>query len=326
MLKKRLCVATFRWSLACDGPLLIADGRYQKEKKQEKDPDKVFISRASEAAVVARVKALRTGQGELELPFYVPGTSLRGPLRSQAELIVRSLAPGDAEAPRTACDPFEDGEENPASKSCSARMDQMRPEVPYEAACPACKLFGCTGTASRVQLADADLEPGYRSVMRDMIGIDRFTGGVYSGANMRFHALEGARFTAAVVVRNFELWQLGLLAYVFRDFASGEVAIGFGKSKGFGRVEGRVEEVTLTYPAGRAEGHVEHLGSLASAGERERYGLDGAAAPACALEPTAGGGWSLYESFRVADLEGFQAAAAAAFNRYLAERFNAEAA
>jgi RAMP superfamily protein len=189
---------------------------------------------------------------------------------------------------------------------------------PYAAVCPACKLFGCTATASRIQFDDADLptgpESGVRSVYRDMIGIDRFTGGVHSGANMRFHALEGAKFTTTVTVRNFELWQLGLLAYVFQDFADGLVALGFGKSKGFGQVRGKVESATLTYPRGKAAGKVQHLGSLASAEERSCYGFAEQEPPECALAPAPKGGLSLYESFQVQDLAAFWEKVAAAFN------------
>jgi hypothetical protein len=30
MLKRKLCEARFEWKLTCKGPLLIADGRYEK--------------------------------------------------------------------------------------------------------------------------------------------------------------------------------------------------------------------------------------------------------------------------------------------------------
>ncbi|HEY6323098.1 MAG TPA: RAMP superfamily CRISPR-associated protein, partial [Thermoanaerobaculia bacterium] len=197
---------------------------------------------------------------------------------------------------------------------------------PYADACPACKLFGCTGTASRLQLADADLAPGYRSVYRDMIGIDRFTGGVHTGssggeeaarggANMRFHALEGTTFTAKVMVTNFELWHLGLLAHVFRDFADGLVAIGFGKSKGFGQVVGKVATATLAYPPSLGGVAFHHLGSLASAAEKVRYDLHDWPVPALPepLPRQLDQGLALYETYQVADLDALWHAGADAF-------------
>jgi CRISPR-associated RAMP protein (TIGR02581 family) len=316
MLKRRLCEASFEWSLTSQGPLLIADGRYEKREKDQERPTKVFVSRAS-FEVLNRTVGARA-EDLLKLPFYVPGTSLRGPFRAQAERILRSLAPAEALPPATACDPFD--MEEASAGSCSKRLDRNPVADPYAAACPACKLFGCTATASRIQFADADLPTGpgtgVRSVYRDMIGIDRFTGGVHSGANMRFHALEGATFRTTVTVRNFELWQLGLLAYVFQDFADGQVALGFGKSKGFGEVRGKVEKATLTYPAGKEAGKVHHLGSLASAEERKRYGLAESEPPAASLAPVKREGISLYESFTVEDLAAFWRSAAAAFNTW----------
>ena len=35
MLKRKLCEAVFEWELSCDGPLLIADGRYQAPKNDK---------------------------------------------------------------------------------------------------------------------------------------------------------------------------------------------------------------------------------------------------------------------------------------------------
>ncbi len=343
MLKRRLCEARFEWKFSCTGPLLIADGRYEKPKDSPKgkDPNKVFISRAAAQAVQAAVAKSRSGDDLNHLPFYVPGTSLRGPLRAQAERIVRSLRPESEEPPLTACDPFEMTAGKPLV-SCSERLKAKACEPPYAHACPACKLFGCTATASRLRIGDADLGGTKRSVYRDMIGIDRFTGGVYQGeksaaapggsgeggpageerkgggANMRLHALEETTFKTEVTVANFELWQLGWLAYAFRDFEDGLVAIGFGKSKGFGMVTAKVEKIVLTYPRGRAAGRVQHLGSLvADPAEHALYGLREEPPPALHAKPVTAG-LSLYESFEVDDPSAFWQAVAPAFDRFVA--------
>ena len=331
MLKRRLCEARFTWRLKCEGPLLIADGRYEK-KKDEKDkgkrPDKVFISRASQKDVERAVAYARTSE-DLRLPFYVPGTSLRGPLRAQAERILRTVIASDP--PRSACDPFQN--EAGATQSCSKRLDETHAEVPYAEACPACRLFGCTGTASRIQISDADVK-GAKSVFRDMIGIDRFTGGVFQGeiddtgekkksggANMRFHALEGASFSTQISVLNFELWQLGLLAFVFRDFAEGLVSIGFGKTKGFGQVKGTIEKIELLYPAGRQAGRIQHLGALASSEERTHYDLSPFEAPELAMKKNQGAGpFQLFDVFEVEDTKAFWDAVAPSFMAFVASR------
>lgn len=325
MLKRRLCEASFEWHLRCPRPLLVSDGRWSEDRDRRKKagedlqgvPNQVFQNRNSLAEMRRAMRADGPDTGRLS--FFVPGTSLRGPLRAQIERILRSVLPETAVVPTTACDPFED--EDDASKSCSQRFDDRAPDVPYAAACPCCKLFGCTGTASRIALGDADIAhpegERFHSVYRDMIGIDRFTGGVHSGANMRFHVLENTAFSTTVTVRNFELWQLGLLAFAFRDFEEGRVSLGFGKTKGFGQVVGEVTRAELTYPRGRAEGKVEHLGSLASPEEVEHYGLRPDDPPECPMKEIPSEGLDLYRHFEVQDLSAFWAATAGAFTTFL---------
>lgn len=321
MLKRRLCEARFTWKLSCEGPLLIADGRYEKKKAADEEskklPNKVFISRTPEKELKEALEHAYSAGSLSSLVFYVPGTSLRGPVRAQAERILRTVISGNP--PATACDPFE--QEGVPSQSCSKRLDETGAAVPYAAVCPACRLFGCAGTASRVQISDADIGKSARSVYRDMIGIDRFTGGVYQrkdesgkkrGANMRFHALEGASFETTVAVTNFELWQLGLLAFVFRDFEEGLVSIGFGKTKGFGQVTGKIQSVEIAYPRGRQQGKLQDLYSLATEAEREQYGLHPHEVPELKMEAPKSARLDFYETFQV-DAEPFWAAAAEAF-------------
>jgi CRISPR-associated protein Csm3 len=336
MLKRKLCEAHFEWQLSCEGPLLIADGRYAKKKQSnEKDlPDKIFISHASENALHNAI--LKDGNASLiALPFYVPGTSLRGPFRAQAERIIRSLIPSEP-SPITACDPFE-SDDSPL-KSCSKRFDEKAAGIPYKEVCPACKIFGCTHTASRIQFTDARIER-WHSVYRDMIGIDRFSGGVYKGeksasgdktaggANMRLHVLENTQFKTTVSIINFELWHLGLLAYVFRDFEEKMVSIGFGKTKGFGLVKGEMKNIFLTYPAGKDPGFIHHLGSLANGNEMTLYGLRNDSPIPITTEPVSGG-LSLYQTYSIpiSSKDTFFRNAAVAFNEYIKVRFKETAA
>jgi len=301
MLKRKLCQAVFKWELHCKGPLLIRDERARDHfsgKQKDGYPSCLFVSHASQKQVEQAARSCAK-KPPSDLPFYVPGTSIRGPARAHAERIVRTLLPPDAVPPYTACDPFE--QEDPATQSCSKRLEGKAKGREYAEACPACKLFGYAGHAGRIHFTDADIH-GADSVYRDMIGIDRFTGGV-QGANMRFHVLENAAFSTTVSLVNFELWQLGLLAYLFRDFEMGLVPIGFGKTKGFGLVTGKVAEVTLTYLS--TPTHIEHLGTLASANEKVRYGLDDCPAPDLPPSAPVDHGISLYKSVQVTDTRVF---------------------
>jgi len=302
--------------------LLIADGRFEKDDipgalrnaNQGQFPDKVFISRDRTQDVLAAVTA-RPGTPP-DLQFFVPGTSLRGPFRAQGERILRSLLPESR--PELICDPFE--QDNAARLSCSKRLETNSQKPPYKHACLACRLFGCTHTASRIAFTDGVIEQGCSSVYRDMIGIDRFSGGVAKGANMRFHCLEGAAWTTNITVTNFELWHLGLLAYLFRDFAEERVPIGFGKTKGFGLVRGEVQGVELIYPANAGGESLHHMGSLVEEATRSAYDMQEVQAPTDVSlaqvqdnDPLA----ALRRRFRVNDLDLLWRAAAAAFNAFV---------
>jgi CRISPR-associated RAMP protein (TIGR02581 family) len=326
MLKRRLCEARFSWRLSCEGPLLIADGRVAGKKpgnEKKKSPDKVFVSRTPQEPWAKTVQEASTGEDLRKLDFYVPGTSLRGPLRAQAERILRTVIPGAP--PATACDPFEQGET--LSPSCSKRLSDERTGVPYAKACPACRLFGCTGTAGRIQIPDANFKT-FRSVFRDMVGIDRFTGGAYhqketeeqgkKGALMRFHALEASSFSTEVTITNFELWQLGLLAFVFRDFEEGRISIGTGKTKGFGQVRGKIESIELVYPMGRQQAKLQDLYTLAQdEAERTHYRLHPQEAPPLTMTAKPQARLDFFEAFRVDEPPAFWDAAATAFLDYV---------
>jgi len=323
MLKRKLCEAVFTWELTCDGPLLIGDGRYEKEEvmkpfeKNEKEkkkrngwhPDNFFVNRMERNPLIDLVRDSGPNAPQISttLQFYVPGTSIRGPFRSQAERIIRTLLNENSTNGNFACDPFEDNKDSQMA-SCSKRLQENDPKEnkPYNFICPACKLFGCAGQASRIIFSDADIKDG-KSVYRDMIGIDRFTGGVSTGgddgggANMRVHAIENATFTTTITVTNFELWQLGLLAYLFRDFEEKRVSIGHGKTKGFGRIKGEIKEMIFFYPRNDIS-QIEHMGSLmGSEAERSAYGIKECQAPLFTGWEKVADPLSLYTAYRVKD-------------------------
>ncbi len=331
MLKRILCEATLDWSLHCPGPLLIKDGRYKKDEVKRgnrvKDPNDVFISRAPIKEVLEKVQDHGDGQGLSDLPFYLPGTSLRGAVRTRAEEILRSVIP-EERSPETACIPFEERDEK--LKSCSRRMVDQEPDPsPYAAACPACKLFGCTGTASRIEIPDADLDrsKGFSSSIRDFVGIDRFTGGAFQGegsgggAKVRLHVLEGAAFSLKVRLRNFEHWQLGLLAFVFRDFAEGDVGLGFGSAaKGFGRVKGEVTRITLKYRAGDGVDPLPDVGTLCGEAERCHYRFPGKALSGVRLVAAKADPLGFYQEYRVKNPGELWARSAELFHEFVEAR------
>lgn len=215
-----------------DGPLLIKSGLAQVS-----GPD------------MAWVRVFRNGKEEV----YLPGSSLKGVLRSHAERIARTLNLS------AACDPFAKAHERLAScGSCFEDRNKREPfkgepierknRLVYRDSCPICRLFGSTWYAGRLATADAYADgQAPEPVERDGVGIDRFTGGASRGAKFELEVITAGVFATTLHLRNFELWQAGLLGFVLEDLADGLLRIGMGKSRGLGKVRGEVRNVRLDF-------------------------------------------------------------------------------
>lgn len=199
---------------------------------------------------------------------YIPGSSLKGILRSHAERIVRTLCNSPDDWRIGTCDLFkankkeEDWAEKygacavkfeerkkPGEKSCrlGRKPEEITGAIAYRDSCPICKICGNTFLIGRLSVPDAYLLPNseYRLERRDGVGIDRFTGGSAQGAKFDLEAVTNAIFETRLKLTNFELWQLGLLAFVLRDVIEGLVPVGSGKSRGLGQVSAIVRQIEL---------------------------------------------------------------------------------
>jgi CRISPR/Cas system CSM-associated protein Csm3 (group 7 of RAMP superfamily) len=186
----------------------------------------------------------------------LPGSGVRGALRSHAERTARTLATaaaGNEDAFLSAC------------PACSplARPSHTRPTAPLQACdtlldalpeeqrkritdqgseeanlCLACRLFGSTWLGSRLLIEDAPLQKGTKPAykVQDFLAIDRFTGGGRDGAKFDTVALWKPAFTGRLRLENPAAWELGWLALVLRDLVEGWLSLGFGRAKGFGQV------------------------------------------------------------------------------------------
>lgn len=208
---------------------------------------------------------------------YLPGSSLKGCVRSHAERLART----DTGERASVCMPFahkNGGRWEPEGateddESCGFRWTELEggeedeatrriaPANIYRFSCPACRLFGSTHMLGRLSLGDAYPEGGKPVVeRRDGVGIDRFTGGASRGAKFDLQVVTAGRFRTRIDLKNFELWQLGWLAYVLWDMREENFWIGSGKSRGLGRVKGTVAAAKLSYlgvnrpPAGQVWG------------------------------------------------------------------------
>lgn len=225
--------------------------------------------------------------GEEPEPF-IPGSSLKGVVRSYAEMICRSLR----ESPVPVCLPYvqpgkeTNGEQGQAS--CGLRFDGYKkkrdvPTVPtrdiYRLSCPACRTFGSHAFIGRLGTSDAYLTEDYRKrygkavlEVRDGVAIDRLTGGPAGGAKYDLEVLTRAEFGTRIEIRNFERWQLGLLGLVLRDMEDELVRIGLGKSRGLGRIRAGVTKFVVT-SYGRELKKLTGLAGVCSKDETNAYGF-----------------------------------------------------
>ena len=197
----------------------------------------------------------------------LPGSSLRGVLRSQAERIARTLATlkawdgGQNSKTRKekfittcpACNPLTTRTDDPVA-SCNsfiktlprAERTTLEQEGADDKLCLACQLFGSPWNGSRLRVEDAPFV-GEKVELKalDFLAIDRFTGGGRDTAKFDAVVLWKPKFRVRLFLENPEPWELGWLALVLRDLHDGLTTVGFGAAKGFGRCV--IESPRLTF-------------------------------------------------------------------------------
>jgi CRISPR-associated RAMP protein (TIGR02581 family) len=236
------------------------------------EPDGPILIKASESGAdptrpdMEFVRTIYKGQETV----YLPGSSLKGVLRAHCERLARTVqadaVAGKLSERRLSCDPLH------ASLSCGQQWEeekrqarQRRRELStaeiYQRSCFVCRLFGNTALASHLRLTDAYPRDTaeVRTEERNGVAIDRVFGSVAVGPFNYETATAGA-FVCAIQMRNFTVAQLGLLALALRDLEVQRLGVGFAKSRGLGRVQASVQQVTFRYPACTLNGTLTLLG------------------------------------------------------------------
>ena len=239
MLKRLVNECRFTLVIQTEGPVLVKSG-YSTVSGPDMTP----------------VRTYRNGQTEV----YLPGSSLKGVFRSHIEKVVRTLKAD------VVCNPFV------KMDSCSDKFETRKQqgalsnEEVYRDSCPACRLFGSTSFIGRIAISDAYLAQGTqeRTEQRASVGIDRFTNGVASGPFDSEVVSSGVKFETNLYLRNFEIWQLGMLMLIVKDLEDGLIRIGSGRSRGLGNVKAEMPEVAVNYL---------HLGAVNGKPAKEVWGL-----------------------------------------------------
>jgi len=206
-------------------PLLIKTGDKGAALLHPERPDLMFV---------------RTGPRDAET-VYLPGSSIKGVVRSAAERILRTVG-------ADACDPLD--HQGRCQREASNKGDEIarrgsheeHPQAAvYAMLCTACRTFGSQALAGRVSFSDAYPPEAERAranatERRSGVSIDRKTGGPARGKLFDMELVTRGAFDTSIHLANVELWQLALLGIVLHDIETGFVRFGSAKSRGLGHV------------------------------------------------------------------------------------------
>ena len=180
---------------------------------------------------------------------YIPGSSLRGVIRSQVERIIRSqeVTPGDGHG---ACDPtvnthwclpsetideWKKELRQPANKHMD--VDKELANRVWAKSCRVCRAFGSAWLAARIRIADLHLQDDelVRVERRDGVAIDRDKETVQHKYDFETVARTSA-FCLHITAENLEATERGLLWLGLSELMAGHVLIGGFKGRGLGQV------------------------------------------------------------------------------------------
>ncbi len=230
-----------------------------------------------------------------QLP-YIPGSSLKGVVRSAVEALIRGAFPVDKswsvsdQPPKVwACNPLEDRDPSDlttaraADEACLSRRWSSvlrkhhgvgeHADLPLALvlahSCTACALFGNSELGGRVLFSDLRLlnasELSSPVEIRDGVAIDRDMLTAADKAKYDYEVVPaGARFELEIILDNPEPVLQGLLVAGLNALHEGHVRLGGFGSRGLGRVEVQIGEARirsakemLTGASGRTLSHDE---------------------------------------------------------------------
>jgi CRISPR/Cas system CSM-associated protein Csm3 (group 7 of RAMP superfamily) len=212
---------------------------------------------------------------------YVPGSSLKGVMRSHAERLL--LTEGLRIVPT-----FDKRDD----------LNQRTPgDVAYRRTCPLGRTFGTVHLKGHVGVFDLlpgafdppgsperarEVERANSTEQRNGVAIDRLLGAAAGKALFDQELVVQGRFDGSVFLRNVQLYQLALVLLAIRDLDEGYVQLGSGTTRGNGRVHAAVRGLTIETRAGHSPaGRLPGAGALAPNAETyDLFGNDEMALPA----------------------------------------------
>jgi CRISPR-associated protein Csm3 len=236
----------------------------------------------------ADLTCVRTRHARYGSTVYIPGSSLKGVLRSAAEATVRGRTFRDGI--QGACDPL--NHDTSCGRKMSGGRENGKNEMPAETHrrhCLACRVFGSLamkGRASPRDLFPWDETASVRSSpqgdnqrsanrleMRHGVSIDRISGSVRHGPFEQELVPAGISFWGEIALENYQSWQLGLLAQAFGEINDGFAQLGSTKSRGLGVAKLEVESILHEQTTGHGDRPAGAGALVADDQEHRDYGL-----------------------------------------------------
>jgi len=177
---------------------------------------------------------------------FIPGSSLRGALRSHIERIVRALQ-SEVGNGKGACNPLDEKHWCVTKEAIddwkddqvadNENHDERRAMWLFDKTCAVCRVFGSPWLASRVRFNDLFSVHTVRPETRDGVAIDRDKETVKEGGKFDFETVPaGSRFSLEVVADNLDERERGMLWLGLEELKRGQILVGGFKGRGLGRV------------------------------------------------------------------------------------------
>ena len=184
---------------------------------------------------------------------YIPGSSLRGVVRSHAERLLGGLYQSGT-SPYWACGLYEPelpedricigNSEHLPSKEADSKLQDIEERQGIAAVwrvlpdylCDACRLFGAgTFWASKLRFVDLPLETASGTQVRHGVGIHRDTGTAAPRIKYDQEVVDsGASFTFEAIGENLDSLDLALVALSLGQLQNGALVLGGSTSRGLG--------------------------------------------------------------------------------------------
>lgn len=196
---------------------------------------------------------------------FIPGSSMRGVMRSHVERIVRTFN-DEAENGKGACDPLDEknlcvtkerldewekdwrakrgNAEEAQGEILDQDKDRSRSAWLFETSCSICRVFGSPWLASRVRLTDLICVNGANTEIRDGVAINREKETVENKYDFET-VPAGSRFGLEIVGENLDTLERGLLWLAIEELRRGQILVGGFKGRGLGRVSLEDERLRL---------------------------------------------------------------------------------